>query len=100
MPHASAGDLRAELASLLRTMSRPKLVLLERMAMAMNREIEQEVVVSDELFTADFAEAVGDQLLLHHGTHDEPVNKKTFEYVFRNAAEAAGHSATINEHTT
>jgi Type II site-specific deoxyribonuclease len=100
MADVSAAQLRAELAALLQGMSRPKLVLLRRMAIAMNREIEQVVVEADDLFTADFAEAIGDQLLLHHGTHDEPVNKKTFEYVFRNAAEACGHSAVINEQTT
>lgn len=81
-------------------MSRPKLVLLERIAQAMTREIEQDLVTADELFTPEFVEAMGDQLLLHHGTHDEAVNKKTFEYVFRNAAEAAGHQAAINENTT
>jgi hypothetical protein len=100
MPDLSREELRERFVSLVAHMSRPKLVLLERMALAMSREIEQQVVEADALFTPEFAEAVGDQLLLHHGTHDEPVNKKTFEYVFRNAAEAAGHTATINENTT
>jgi hypothetical protein len=95
-----ADPLHIELADTIPSMSRPKLLLLRRMAASMARDIEQTLVTPDDLFTTDFVEAIGDQLLVHHGTHDEPVNKKTFEYVFRNAAEAAGHDASINQNVT
>jgi Type II site-specific deoxyribonuclease len=97
---AAADELRDAHRALLRNMSHPRLVLLHRMVSAMTREIEQSVEVQDPLFSVEFAEAVGDQLLLHHATHEEPVNKKTFEYVFRNAAEASGHAARVNTNTT
>lgn len=100
MDQHDADPLREKLTARLAVMALPKLLLIDRMIDAMGRAIEQDVFAVDELFTADFIDAIGDQLLLHHGTHDEPASKKLFEYVFRNAAEATGHSATINPQTT
>lgn len=92
--------LSQPLAEVAAALSQPKLVLLQRIAEAMARPIEQQVIEKDHIFSDEFAEAFGDQLLLHHGTHDEAVNKKTFEYMFRNAAQVAGHQAELNQNVT
>jgi hypothetical protein len=67
------------------------------MMTAMTREIEQTVEAPDMLFSPEFVEAIGDQLVLHHGANEKAIKGNTFEHVFRNAAQAVGHTASIVE---
>jgi hypothetical protein len=90
-------QLLAEFPVLLENMSSPRLVLLHRVMVAMTRGIEQTVEVPDKFFSPEFVEAIGDQLVLHHGANEKAVKGNTFEHVFRNAAQAVGHTASIVE---
>ena len=50
--------------------------------------------------THDLAAAFGSQLLLHHATHEEKLNKKTFEYTLKYACEAVEFDVTLNANPT
>jgi hypothetical protein len=70
------------------------------MAQAMTVEIESALNPTSDIFTPELAEAFSNQLLLHHATHEEKLNKKAFEYVLKYAFEAVGTKAYIDADPT
>jgi hypothetical protein len=77
-----------------------QVMLLERMAIAMSTELESFRNPDSDMANDDFYFAFSNQLLLHHATQSQPLNKKMFEHVLRYAAEEAGRSAFINPNPT
>lgn len=70
------------------------------MVAAMQRPIQRWVNPSSDILSPDVEVALANQLALHHATHAEKLNKKSFEYLFKYANEAAGRSSTIEPNAT
>lgn len=49
-----------------------------------------------DLVEEKFSETMSNLLTLHHALHEEPLNKKSFEYLFKQCLAAAGYSARLN----
>ncbi len=96
----SHDSLRGELAALCDRLSGPQLLLLRKAAEAMTRPVAAILDPNSDLTTPAFALAFSNQLVLHHVVSDEPLKKKSFEYLLRNAFEAGGKSATVNPQTS
>ncbi len=100
----STGTLRLaealrELNQIARGLDLPRVILLQKMAQAMTVRIDKRLAPTSDITTPNFEVAFSNQLLIHHATTDEPLNKKSFEYLLRNAFEADGRRATINPKT-
>lgn len=54
--------------------------------------VEYTTAGNSSLVDEKFAEEMKDQLRLHHATHESPLNKKPFEYAFKQCLIAQGHS--------
>lgn len=75
--------------------------LLALMAASMRRDVQRRLnPVSDLMRFPAFEESFRTQLLMHHATHEDKLNKKSFEYLFKYACEAAGRTAVINHDPT
>jgi hypothetical protein len=92
-------EARAELERAAAGLDLPRIILLQKMAAAMTTSIVKNIAADSDIATHDFEVAFSNQLLIHHATTDEPLNKKSFEYLLRNAFEADGRRATINPKT-
>jgi hypothetical protein len=77
----------------------PCIILFPKMALAMTRPIVKTLSPGSDIATHNFEVAFSNQLLIHHATSDEPLKKKSFEYVLRNAFEADGKRAELNQQT-
>lgn len=84
-----------ELRAIAETLPPRQLATLLRMAKALAEGIEVTVAPDSDLLTPAFVEDFNDSLLVHHATHAQNLNKKTFEYAFREASASAGRQATI-----
>jgi hypothetical protein len=69
-------------------------VLLE-MTKALGRDIGVEINPASDLATPAFVEDFSGRLLTYHAFHEQKLTKKTFEYVFRGANQAANRTAVI-----
>ncbi|MBI4020930.1 MAG: hypothetical protein HY369_01670 [Candidatus Aenigmarchaeota archaeon] len=96
----STAAAKARIVQLLDVVDPVRMRLLVRMAEAFATELQSTVNSQAGLLTPNLAAALGAQLLLHHATHDEKLNKKTFEYILKYACEAAGLTVTINPNPT
>jgi hypothetical protein len=83
---------RDELISALDDLSDAQLRLVFRMANAMKRPVTRTVLDGSRILTPEIETAIANQLVLHHATHEERLNKKSFEYLFKYANEAANRS--------
>jgi hypothetical protein len=70
------------------------------MAEALATEVRSTLNPSSDFLTPSLGSALGSQLLLHHATHEEKLNKKTFEYILKYGCEAVGHRVTLNANPT
>ncbi len=68
------------------------LQMAEAMAVAIASKINSESDLATERFSISFS----NQLLLHHATHEEKLNKKSFEYLLKAACEMDGRTAILN----
>ena len=92
--------LSADLQEALSKLRPSQLGLLVRMAAALGRPVDVWRDPNSDICNQQFAEAAGNFLALHHGTHDERLNKKGFEFLFKFASEATGRMAILNKNTT
>ncbi len=92
-------DARADLQRTAGGLDLPRVILLQKMASAMTVPIEKIVPAGSDIATHNFEVAFSNQLLIHHATSDEPLKKKSFEYLLRTAFEADGRRAEINLQT-
>jgi Type II site-specific deoxyribonuclease len=92
-------EARAALEHASSSLDLPRLILLRKMALAMTTTIVKRINAASDLATHNFEVAFSNQLLIHHATSDEPLKKKSFEYLLRTAFEADGKAAEINPQT-
>jgi len=52
-----------------------------------------------DIVSQAFSVAFSNYLLLHHAIHEERLNKKSFEYIFKYSCEAAGRDVRLNFHS-
>lgn len=93
-------DLRARFVALVEQVDPVRLNILVKMAEALTAEVRSTVNPTSDFLTPDLAAALGSQLLMHHATHEEKLNKKTFEYIIKYACEAAGQRVILNTNPT
>ncbi|MHB0867737.1 MAG: hypothetical protein ACYC6B_09505 [Thermoleophilia bacterium] len=74
--------------------------LLTQMAEAMVGDIPQTINTNSDILTPKFVDSFSNRLQMHHATHYERFNKKSFEYAFLASAIYAGHHAIIVEDST
>jgi Type II site-specific deoxyribonuclease len=98
-PHERMEEARGELLRIAAALDLPRVILLQKMASAMTVPIKKLVPVDSDNATHNFEVAFSNQLLIHHATSDEPLKKKSFEYLLRTAFEADGRRAEINLQT-
>ncbi len=77
----------------------PRVILLRKMASAMTTPTVKQIAEDSDLATHNFEVAFSNQLLIHHATSDEPLKKKSFEYLLRDAFDADGRRAEIDSQT-
>lgn len=75
-------------------------LLLRRLEKSFRLKIDTWVNKDSELVTPEFESAFRTRLLFHHSVTDEVLNKKSFEYAFRDAMRVSGRSAAINSSNT
>ncbi|SEL98763.1 hypothetical protein SAMN04515665_12533 [Blastococcus sp. DSM 46786] len=87
---ANAGDI--DLTGLTET----QLNILASMAEAMRVPVDVSDTDGSDLASVTFIEAMSNLLTLHHAQHEEPLNKKSFEYLFKTCLIASGRPAQMN----
>lgn len=85
MPDPSSEALLEQLYELAPQLSATRLSLLNKMAVALQTELEGAPDESSDLATPIFYEYFASRLLIHHAVVEEKLNKKSFEYIFRDA---------------
>lgn len=77
-----------------------KVKALIMMADALQRNIDVSIDRNSDILSESFVEAFSTILLMHHATHIEKFNKKSFEYAFVLASREAGKVADIEVNST
>jgi hypothetical protein len=88
-------ELLEQLNEIAPQLTATRLMLLNRMASALQIRIDGFVNPSSDLATPLFAEYFASRLLIHHAVVEERLNKKSFEYIFRDALRNDGKNAYI-----
>jgi hypothetical protein len=73
-----------------------QLVLVQSVVDALNVPISFQGGDSSTFVDSRFAETMANFLVLHHSLHEEPLNKKPFEYVFKQCLISQGTPAELN----
>jgi restriction endonuclease SmaI-like protein len=85
-------DLSCQLARL----SPSQIALIASMARALEVPVKAAINPTSDIVDEAFSEAVSNLLTLHHALHEEPLNKKSFEYLFKQCLTASGRQARLN----
>lgn len=72
-----------------------RLMLLNGMALALQAKFDIALNPNSDFATPEFCEYFASRLLIHHAVVEEKLNKKSFEYVFRDALRHTGRAANI-----
>jgi type II restriction enzyme len=75
-------------------------LLLRRIERAFRLRIDTWINEDSKLVTPEFESAFRTRLLFHHSVTDEVLNKKSFEYTFRDAMRVSGRTSEINYSST
>ncbi|MGY4712946.1 hypothetical protein ACXDF8_25935 [Mycolicibacterium sp. CBM1] len=86
----------SDLGPVLQTLTPTQLALVLSMARAMQVPVTVSDTSDSDIIDDVFAETMSNLLTLHHALHEEPLNKKSFEYLFKQCLVASGHPAEIN----
>ena len=76
-------------------LSQTRLMLLNRMASALRINFDSLLNPTSDIATPLFSEYFASRLLIHHAVVEEKLNKKSFEYIFRDASRHDGKNAHI-----
>lgn len=87
---------QTRLHALLPRLTFTQAVLLESMAHAMLVPVDTVIAHDTDIASPLFVEAMSNILALHHALHEEPLNKKSFEYMLKQCFLADGQEAEIN----
>lgn len=86
----------ADLRPVLETLTSTQLALVLSMARAMQIPVVVSDTADSDIVDDVFAETMSNLLTLHHALHEEPLNKKSFEYLLKQCLVASGRPAVIN----
>jgi len=87
----------ATLENLISALSPERRALLKEIVEALSREVRANINPRSDICSPAFALEFQDRLTFYHARHDEPLNKKTFEYAFVKASRVAGRTAVIDD---
>ncbi len=89
-----------DLANAAKNLAPERLSVLIEMANALkNTHIEQSVNPESDIMSEAFSENFTARLLIYHALHATKMSKKTFEYAFQGALEAAGKTVVMTENS-
>jgi hypothetical protein len=88
-------ELLAQLNQIAPQLSPTRLALLNRMAISLQMGFDSLLNPDSDIATPLFSECFASRLLLHHAVGEENLNKKSFEYLFRDALRHDGKIAEI-----
>lgn len=88
-------ELLEQLNEIAPELTNTRLMLLNCMALALKAEFDSFIDQSSDLATPLFSEYFASRLLIHHAVVEEKLNKKSFEYVFRDSLRHDGKHAFI-----
>lgn len=98
LPDELESSLRDDLDRGLETLSPEKLKLVLSVVKALNAPVAFTPGHRSDVVNEAFVAAMSDSLVLHHSLHEEALNKKPFEYVFRKCLLAQGNvDARLNQ---
>jgi len=83
------------LENIIKTLSKNRKRLLTEMANALLSRVESVIYEDSDICLPEFAMNFQDRIVLYHAMNDEVMKKKTFEYAFKGAMEAAGGKAHL-----
>ena len=95
MPAPDLGELLEQLNEIAPQLNATRLMLLNRMASALRADFDVSPNPNSDLATSLFVEYFSSRLLIHHAVVEKKLNKKSFEYIFRDALRHDGKSAEI-----
>ncbi|MFC2156514.1 hypothetical protein ACFLT9_01625 [Acidobacteriota bacterium] len=76
-------------------LTKSRKILIREMLEALNRQVFSKINEDSNLCRPEFTDNFRDRLLLYHAFNADILNKKTFEFTFAKASEAAGREARI-----
>jgi hypothetical protein len=88
-------DELAQLNQIASQLSPTRIALLSRMAVSLQRAFASQLNPNSDITTPLFSEYFASRLLMHHAVGEEKLNKKSFEYLFRDALRHDGKTAEI-----
>jgi hypothetical protein len=88
-------ELLEQLNEIAPQLTATRLMLLNRMASALHIRFDGFLNPRSDLATPLFSEYFASRLLIHHAVVEERLNKKSFEYIFRDALRNDGKNAYI-----
>lgn len=89
-------DLLEQLYQLAPQLTATRLSLLNQMAIALQTEFEGSPNADSDFASPRFYEYFASRLLIHHAVVEEKLNKKSFEYIFRDALRHDGKLAELS----
>lgn len=89
-------DLLEQLYELAPQLTATRLSLLNQMAVALQTEFEGSHNADSDFASTKFYEYFASRLLIHHAVVEEKLNKKSFEYIFRDALRHDGKLAELS----
>jgi len=103
LPDATPAEERAalqELIAVVTNLDAVQVELLTEVARTMQRRVEETVNPDSDFATPRFTANFRNRLLIHHATNEAKLTKKSFEYAFKGASEAAGQMGFITTSDT
>jgi type II restriction enzyme len=88
-------ELLRQLHEIAPQLTATRLMLLNRMALALQAQFDSSSNPESDFATPLFSEYFASRLLIHHAVVEEKLNKKSFEYIFRDALRCDGKTAEI-----
>jgi hypothetical protein len=88
-------ELLEQLQDIVPHLNVTRLTLLNRMAVALQNDVDTSRNSTSDFATPRFLEYFSSRLLIHHSVVEEKLNKKSFEYVFRDALRHDGKTADL-----
>jgi hypothetical protein len=94
--HISAVGSKNRLVEKIKSLDDATCFVLESIASGLSAKHLELIDQKTDIVTKDFANNFRTRLKLHHATHEEVLNKKTFEFAFKAASIAAGRESSLN----
>lgn len=85
-----------EIATQLTKLSPNQLSLVASIAHALQVPVDTTMDPNSDIVDETFSETISNLLTVHHALHEEPLNKKSFEYLFKQCLTKGGDSARLN----